>query len=39
MGNAVGAEAAGEFYPTLAENKEQGDWQQTFVRGKGHVKF
>jgi hypothetical protein len=35
----VSGEAAGEFYPQLAESKEQGDWLQTFVQGKGHVKF
>jgi hypothetical protein len=35
----VSGEAAGEFYPELAEGTEQGPWEQTFVKGKGYVKF
>ncbi|KAL6889143.1 hypothetical protein GGI43DRAFT_425806 [Trichoderma evansii] len=32
-------EAHGEHYLTLAEEKEQGPWNSTFVKGKGYVKF
>jgi hypothetical protein len=35
----VSGEAAAEFYPQLAEGKEQGEWEQTFVKGKGYAKF
>lgn len=32
-------EAHGEHYLRLAEEKEQGPWNNTFVDGKGYVKF
>ncbi|KAF2684786.1 NAD(P)-binding protein [Lentithecium fluviatile CBS 122367] len=35
----VSGEAAAEFYPQLAEGKEQETWLQTFVKGKGYVDF
>jgi hypothetical protein len=33
----VDGEAAGEVYVELAEKKEQGPWNYTFIKGKGHV--
>lgn len=35
----VGGDSAAEFYPTLVEGREQGLWNQTFVKGKGYVDF
>ena len=32
-------EAHGKFYAGLAEGKEQGPWQQTFVKGVGYKDF
>jgi hypothetical protein len=41
-GNAtipVDGPAAGEMYLELSEQKEQGPWDYTFVKGKGYAKF
>ncbi len=35
----VDGEAHGKLYVALAEGKEQGPWQQTFVKGVGYKKF
>jgi hypothetical protein len=35
----VDGPAAGEAYVELAEKKEQGPWNWTFVKGKGYVDF
>jgi hypothetical protein len=35
----VDGPAAGEAYVELAEKKEQGPWNWTFVKGKGYVEF
>ncbi|TVY88130.1 Secoisolariciresinol dehydrogenase [Lachnellula willkommii] len=35
----INGEAHGKLYVELAEGKEQGPWQQTFVKGVGYVKF
>lgn len=35
----VSGEAAAQHYVELAEGKEQGPWQQTFVIGKGYQRF
>ncbi|KAF2798023.1 putative short-chain dehydrogenase [Melanomma pulvis-pyrius CBS 109.77] len=35
----VSGPAAGEAYTELAEKKEQGPWNWTFVEGKGYVEF
>ncbi|KAF2100239.1 putative short-chain dehydrogenase [Rhizodiscina lignyota] len=35
----VGGLAAGKMYVELAENKEQGPWDYTFIDGKGYVDF
>lgn len=35
----VSGPAAGEAYTELAEKKEQGPWNWTFVQGKGYVEF
>ncbi|KAE9375391.1 putative short-chain dehydrogenase [Stipitochalara longipes BDJ] len=35
----IDGEAHGKFYLELAEGKEQGPWQQTFVKGVGYKKF
>jgi hypothetical protein len=39
VGSAVSGEAAGDFYLELSQQKEQGPWDETFVRGKGYVEF
>lgn len=36
---AIDGEAHGKLYAELAEHKEQGEWQQTFVKGVGYKKF
>ncbi|TVY51739.1 hypothetical protein LCER1_G008053 [Lachnellula cervina] len=35
----IDGEAHGKFYVELAEEKGQGAWQQTFVKGEGYKKF
>ena len=35
----VDGPAHGDYYVHLAELKEQGPWQSTFVKGKGYVDF
>jgi len=35
----IDGEAHGEFYWELAQKKEQGPWNATFVKGKGYVDF
>lgn len=35
----VNGPAAGETYVNLAEQKEQGPWDYTFVKEKGYVEF
>lgn len=35
----IDGNAHGEFFLQLAEKKEQGPWEATFVKGKGYVKF
>lgn len=35
----ISGEAHGEHYVKLAEEKEQGPWLQTFVRGFGYKQF
>ena len=35
----VSGPAAGEAYVELAEKKEQGPWDYTFMEGKGYVEF
>lgn len=35
----ISGEAHGEHYLQLAEGKEQGPWQQTFVKGSGYKHF
>ncbi|KAF2024247.1 putative short-chain dehydrogenase [Setomelanomma holmii] len=35
----INGEAHGKHYVELAEGKEQGPWQQTFVGGKGYTPF
>lgn len=35
----VDGDAHGDFFLQLAEKKEQGPWEATFVKGKGYVKF
>ena len=37
--SAIDGEAHAKLYVELAEGKTQGPWQQTFVKGKGYVKF
>ncbi|KAI4262640.1 MAG: hypothetical protein L6R42_002182 [Xanthoria sp. 1 TBL-2021] len=36
---SIDGEAHGKHYLQLAEGKEQGPWQQTFVKGMGYKKF
>jgi hypothetical protein len=38
-GSKIDAEAHGDVYVKLAEEKEQGPWDYTFVKGKGYVDF
>jgi hypothetical protein len=35
----IDGDAHGDFFLQLAEKKEQGPWEATFVKGKGYVKF
>lgn len=35
----VNGDAHADLFWKLAEEKEQGSWQQTFVKGKGYAKF
>lgn len=35
----ISGEAAAPFYYELAQQKEQGPWEATFVKGKGYVEF
>ena len=35
----ISGEAHAEHYLQLAEGKEQGPWQQTFVKGTGYQEF
>ena len=37
--STIDGEAHGKHYLQLAEDKEQGPWQQTFVKGIGYKKF
>ena len=37
--SGISGEAHGKFYLQLAEGKEQGPWQQTFVGGVGYKQF
>ncbi|KAH8725389.1 hypothetical protein GQ44DRAFT_681122 [Phaeosphaeriaceae sp. PMI808] len=39
MYSNISGEAHAKQYIELAESKEQGPWQQTFVSGKGYTKF
>jgi hypothetical protein len=39
VGRNVNGEAHADLYFKLANEKEPVEWQQTFVRGKGYVKF
>lgn len=39
VGRDVNGEAHAELYFKLANDKEPVAWQQTFVKGKGYVKF
>ncbi len=39
MGKAVSGPAAAEEYLKLAEQKEQGPWLYTFVKGDGYKDF
>jgi hypothetical protein len=36
---AISGEAHARHYVELAEGKEQGPWQQTFVGGQGYRRF
>ncbi|KAF2640331.1 hypothetical protein P280DRAFT_470015 [Massarina eburnea CBS 473.64] len=38
-GKDIDGDAHAELYIELAEGKTQGPWQQTFVKGKGYIKF
>ena len=35
----IDGDAHGDFFMQLAERKEQGPWEATFVKGSGYVKF
>lgn len=35
----IDGEAHGKYYTELSEHREQGPWQQTFVKGKGYTTF
>jgi hypothetical protein len=35
----IDGDTHGGFFLQLAEKKEQGAWEATFVKGKGYVKF
>lgn len=37
--NAIDGAGSATFYAELAEHKEQGHWQQTFVKNVGYKKF
>ena len=39
MYSNISGEAAADWYVELAEGKEQGPWQQTFVKGIGYKDF
>jgi hypothetical protein len=39
VGMAVDGEAHAELYLRLASEEKPVEWQQTFVKGKGYVKF
>lgn len=39
MYSNISGEAAAEWYVELAEGKEQGPWQQTFVKRIGYKDF
>ena len=39
MYGKIDGPAHGEFCLQLAEQKEQGPWLATFVKGKGYAKF
>ena len=39
MYSAIDGGAAAEYYVELAEQKAQGPWLATFVKGKGYVDF
>lgn len=39
VGNQLSGQAHAEFYYELAQKKEQGPWQATFVPGTGYVDF
>jgi hypothetical protein len=38
-GMAIDGDAHAQFYLTLARGEEHGGWHETFVKGKGYVKF
>ncbi|KAE9364956.1 putative short-chain dehydrogenases/reductase [Stipitochalara longipes BDJ] len=38
-GKGISGEAHAQFYVQLSENKKQGPWLQTFVKGTGYVNF
>ncbi len=39
MNQLLNGDAHAEFYYELANKKEQGPWEATFVKGKGYVDF
>jgi hypothetical protein len=39
IGTAISGLAHANFYYELAQRKEQGPWDATFVEGKGYVDF
>ena len=39
IGTAISGSAHADFYYELAQRKEQGPWDATFVEGKGYVDF
>jgi len=39
IGTDLSGQAHADFYYELAQNKEQGPWDATFVEGKGYVDF
>jgi hypothetical protein len=39
IGTAISGSAHANFYYELAQRKEQGPWDATFVEGKGYVDF
>jgi hypothetical protein len=39
IGTAISGSAHATFYYELAQRKEQGPWDATFVEGKGYIDF